>query len=98
MPGGEIPSSGSAGGSQSLLLWIGFGLALVTVAGAVVYAATTRSTTASWTSDSGLASNPKARSLLADLADLEDAFEEGEVDEASYERQRAEIYAELKNL
>jgi hypothetical protein len=98
MPGGEVPSSGSAGGSQSLLLWIGFGLALVTVAGAVVFAATTRSTTASRTSDPGLTSNPKARSLLADLADLEDAFEEGEVDEASYERQRAEIYAELRSL
>lgn len=98
MPGGETPSSGSAGGSQSLLLWIGFGLALVVVAVAVVYAVTSRNTTASRASDPGLTSNPKSRSLLADLADLEDAFEEGEVDEASYERQRAEIYAELRNL
>ena len=98
MPGGQVPSSGSAGGSQSLLLWIGFGLALVSVAGAVVYAVTSRRPTARRASGPGLTSNPKARGLLTDLADLEDAFAEGEVDEACYERQRAEIYAELKTL
>jgi hypothetical protein len=43
-----------------------------------------------------LASDARAQSLLADLADLEDAFEAGEVDGSSYERRRAEIYAELK--
>jgi hypothetical protein len=32
------------------------------------------------------------------LADLEDAFEAGEVDEATYERQRAELYEELRSL
>ncbi len=43
-----------------------------------------------------MASDAKARGLLAELADLEDAFEAGEVDEFSYERQRAAIYEELK--
>ena len=98
MPGGQVPSSESAGGSQGLLVWIGLGLALVSVVAAVVYAVTSRSSTVSRASSSGLTSNPKSGRLLADLADLEDSFEEGEVDEASYERQRAEIYAELKNL
>jgi hypothetical protein len=96
MPGGQIPSSGSAGGSQGPLLWLGVGLALVAVVGAVVYAATTRRSAAGGGPDEGLTADAKARSLLAELADLEDAFEAGEVDESSYERQRAEIYAELK--
>jgi hypothetical protein len=96
MPGGQVPSSGSAGGSQGPLLWIGVGLALVVVAGAVVYAATTRRPAAAGGADAGLASDAKARSLLAELADLEDAFEAGEVDGSSYERQRAAIYEELK--
>ena len=98
MPGGQVPSGRSAGGSQGPLLWIGVGLALAAVAGAVVYAVTSRRPSAGRASGAELTSNPRARELLADLADLEDAFEGGEVDEAAYERQRAEIYAELKTL
>jgi hypothetical protein len=98
MPAGQTQASGSAGGSQSLLLWMGIGLALVAVAGAAVYAVTARRSGVDWASAPALTSDPKARRLLASLADLEDAFEEGEVDEASYERQRAEIHAELKAL
>ena len=40
----------------------------------------------------------EVRKLLHQLADLEDALEAGEVDEAAYERQRAEITKELKSL
>jgi hypothetical protein len=98
MPAGQVPSGDAAGGSQGSLLWLGVGLALVAVAGAVVYAVTTRRTTAGRGSDAGLTSDARARSLLAELADLEDAFEAGEVDESYYERHRAEIYAELKSL
>jgi hypothetical protein len=36
--------------------------------------------------------------LLTDLADLEDTYEAGQVDETTYERQRAEIYDALKSL
>jgi hypothetical protein len=32
------------------------------------------------------------------LADLEDAFEAGEVDEATYQRQRAELREAIKSL
>jgi hypothetical protein len=35
---------------------------------------------------------------LAELADLEDALEAGQVDEVAYERRRAEIYEELRAL
>ncbi len=98
MPGGQVPSGGSAGGSQGPLLLVGVVLALVVVVGAVIYAATTRRPAAGGGADAGSTSGAKASSLLAELADLEDAFEAGEVDESSYERQRAEIYAELKNL
>jgi len=101
MPGGQVPSSGSAGGSQSLLLWIGFALALVAVAGALVYAVTSRrpddgqSAGGQAVSDPGPAFDPKTRELIARLADLEDAYEAGEVDEAAYVSQRMEIFREL---
>ena len=96
MPGGQEPSTGSAVGSQGPLLWIGVVVALAAVAGAAVYGATNRRPAAGWQRAPGLASDATARGLLADLVALEDAFEAGELDEASYERQRAEIYAELK--
>jgi hypothetical protein len=98
MPADQGMGGGTTGGSQSLLLWMGFGLALATIAGAVVYAMASRRPTAGGASGPELTSSPDARRLLAKLADLEDAFEEGQVDKASYERQRAEIYEELKSL
>jgi hypothetical protein len=36
--------------------------------------------------------------LLAELADLEEGFEAGEVDEATYQRERAAKYEALKSL
>ena len=98
MPGGQPQGNGSAGGSQGPLLWIGVGLALTAIAGAAVYAVTTRRPGTDRGTVPELDSDAKSSSLLADLADLEDALEAGEIDESSYERQRAEIYAELKSL
>jgi hypothetical protein len=45
-----------------------------------------------------LASNPQAHPLLAGLADLEEAFEAGQVDEETYQRQRAEKWEALRSL
>jgi len=45
-----------------------------------------------------LASNPQARPLLAELADLEEAFEAGQVDEETYQRHRAEKWEALRSL
>jgi hypothetical protein len=98
MPAGQASSSGSAIGSQSVLLWLGVVLAAAAVAGVFVYTATTGRPSASRQARPGLSANPKARRLLHQLADLDDALESGEVEEASYERQRAEITKELKSL
>ena len=82
-------------GNQGLLLWIGIGLAGLAVIGAVIYPMATRRPAA--VSAPNLASDRKARRLLADLADLEEAFEAGQVDETAYKRQRAELYKELRS-
>jgi hypothetical protein len=106
MPAGDQAAArvASTRGNQELLRWLGFALAGLAVFGAIVYALTPRrssglagkrSVTAS---GPDLVRNPKARQLLADLADLDDAFEAGQVDEASYEQQRVEIYEALKSL
>jgi hypothetical protein len=44
------------------------------------------------------ASTPAARRLFTELADLEERFEAGELDEAAYERQRAQLYEKLRSL
>jgi hypothetical protein len=100
-----MPSSGaqeatgaSSRGNQALLLWIGFGLAGLALIGAVVYSAAVARPAAAQPARRGVASDPRARSLLAELADLEEALEAGQIDEATYESQRTEIYRKLKSL
>ncbi len=101
---GMPPSSAQAGtgaatrGNQRLLLWIGVALAALTVVGAAIYPQVARRSAATPAPASSLASSPRARRLLAELADLEDAFEAGEIDEVTYERQRSEKREELKSL
>ena len=101
MPGGQATSGGSAVGSQGPLLWIGVAVVLVTVAGVAVYAATSRRPGSGHlaggqvVSDPGPEFDPKARELIAKLADLEDAYEAGEVDEADYVSQRMKLFREL---
>jgi len=98
MPAGSVTSGGAAAGSQGVLLWLGVVLAAVAVAGVFVYTATIGRPSAHQQARPRLSANPSARKLLHQLADLEDALEAGEVDEASYERQRADITMELKSL
>jgi hypothetical protein len=98
-PASNQGAAGSAAtGNQTLLLRIGFGLALLAVVGAMVYPLVVRRPAGAVPSTSSLAVNPKARPLLAELADLEDAFESGQIDEVTYERRRAEKREELKSL
>jgi hypothetical protein len=73
-------------------------LAALAVVGALVYPQVVRRPAGTAVSASNLAANPKARPLLAELADLEDAFESGQIDEVTYERRRAEKREELKSL
>jgi hypothetical protein len=97
-PGGQSVTGASAKGSQALLRWLGFALAGLAVLGAVVYPLAVRRTASARVPGSAprLAANPKARPLLADLAALEEAFEAGQIDQETYERQRAEKYELLK--
>lgn len=96
--GGQAAMGGAIRGNQGLLRWLGFGLAVLAVIGVVVYATLSRSSVAAPSPATRLASNPEARRTLADLADLEEAYEAGQVDETVYERQRAELYESLKAL
>jgi hypothetical protein len=95
--GGERETGATPRGNQPLILWLGIGLSVVAVAGVVVYSMTVRSSAAAGGAPD-LASNPEAQAQLAELADLEDALEAGQVDEVAYERRRAEIYEELRAL
>lgn len=85
-------------GNQPLILWLGVGLAALAVIAVVVYSMTARQPAAATSGGVDLASNPKAQGQLVELADLEEAFEAGEVDEAAYEHRRTEIYEELRSL
>jgi hypothetical protein len=99
------PASSGAGmtgatprGNQLLILWIGVGLAVLAVAGVVVYSMAAGPPAVAAAGRADLASNPKARGQLAALADLEDAFEAGQVNEVAYERRRAELYEKIRSL
>ena len=98
MSAGQSSGSAATPGSQGVLVWLGVVLAAAAVVGVFVYTATTGRPAARQQARPRLSANPQARKLLHQLADLEDALHAGEVDEAAYERQRAEITKELKSL
>jgi hypothetical protein len=96
---GLLDSAGApTRGNQQLLRWLGFALLGVAVVGVVVYSLSSRESASASVPAPELAANPRAQRLLSDLADLEEAFEAGQVDEATYARQRAELRDELKSL
>ena len=87
----------AARGNQELLRWLGMGLAALAVVGVVVYAASSKPAVRTGVVEQDLTADPEARRLVVELADLEDAFDAGQVDETTYERRRAEITRELKS-
>jgi hypothetical protein len=94
----DLATTGTAAGSsQGLLRWFGFALAGLAVVGVVVYGLSTRPAGAIAAAPN-LSANAQSRRLLAELADLEDAYAAGKVDDATYERQRAAKYEALKSL
>jgi len=98
MPAGNDPAaSASVRGNQELLRWLGMGLAALAVIGAIVYAAVTRSSTGTQDSETDLAADPETRRLVVELADLEDSFDAGQIDEVTYKGRRAELVRELKS-
>jgi hypothetical protein len=88
----------STQGTQELLRWFGLGLAALAVVGVVVYATSSNRLPPASTARPKLSADPESRRLLAKLADLEDAFERGNVDQASYERQKSELREAIKSL
>jgi hypothetical protein len=96
--GGQNVAGTSTRGSQALLRWLGFGLVALAVVGVVFYGATRSQPPRAAGSVPSLSANPETRKLLAELADLEDAFEAGRVDEADYERQRTDLHEAIKSL
>jgi hypothetical protein len=95
--GGERMSGATPRGNQPLILWMGIALAALAVAGVVVYSLAARQPAATTSGVTDLTSNPNVQDRLAELAELEEAFEAGELDEAAYERQRVELYEELRS-
>jgi hypothetical protein len=83
---------------QDLLRWLGFGLAGLAVVGAVLYSLLTRQRRASAQAAPALNANPEARRLLVELADLEEAYEAGRIDEETWQQQRAEKREAIKSL
>jgi hypothetical protein len=94
----QATTSAPTGGNQGLLRWLGLGLAVLAVVGALVYPVAIRRPAGDPQVPPSLTANAKARRLVADLADLEVAFEAGQIDAATYERQRADKYEALKSL
>ncbi|MBN1138673.1 MAG: hypothetical protein JXM73_18955 [Anaerolineae bacterium] len=84
--------------NQGLLRGLGFGLVSLAALGTVLYPLLTAKRRPTASTASTLASSPQARPLLAELADLEEAFEAGQVDEETYRRQRAEKWEALRSL
>ena len=82
--------------NQGLLRGLGFGLAVLAVLAAVLYPLLTARRRPPAAATLALAANPQARPLLAELASLEEAFEAGQVDEETYQRQRAEKWEALR--
>jgi hypothetical protein len=96
--GGAGAPAASSRGSQGILLWLGMILAVLAVVGVTVYAVGARQSPARSVRSPALDRGPQGRRLLAELADLEDAFAAGEIDESSYESQRARTYDALRAL
>jgi hypothetical protein len=98
MGAGSQRSAAASPGNQGLMRWLGLGLAGLAVAGAVLYPLVTRRPDPGRARRSSLMSNARARALVAELAKLEEAFEAGQVDEASYEQERAARHQALRSL
>lgn len=99
-PTGELgtAASGPTRGNQEFLRWFGFGLAALAVIGALVYPSVSKRSKAAPSAQRSLTTDPRARGLLGELAELEASYEAGLLDEDTYGRQRAEKYEALRSL
>ncbi len=91
---GETVAGVSSSGNQDALRQIGFALAFLAVGAVLAYSFLSKGRSPRRAPEP--ASEAPARRLLVELADLEDAFEAGQVTEADYARRRAQIYESLQ--
>ncbi|MGC9332608.1 MAG: hypothetical protein ACP5JJ_00550 [Anaerolineae bacterium] len=89
---------GSTLGNQGLLQAIGFGLAGLAVVAVVVYPFATRQSSRTQRQAQDLVVNPRARELLSELVLLEESYDAGRIDQASYRQRRSQIYGALKAI
>jgi hypothetical protein len=101
---GGMPSASPVGGAgsstrgnQGVLLWLGAALAFLAVLGAAIVPQVTRKPVKP-RRQLRLASDPTTRPLIVELADLQEAFDKGELDQVRYEQERARIYEELRSV
>lgn len=96
--GGQAGTAGSDRGHQRLLGFLGIPIVAMTLLAAVALLFAAPGLAAAPARRRKLSAEPRARRLLGELADLEDAREAGEVDQAGYERQRSELYGAIRAL
>jgi hypothetical protein len=96
--GTDLAAAGPVpGDNQGRMRLFGFALAALAVVGVVVYSLSSRPEAVT-ASGPNLTANAQSRRLLAELIDLEEAYAAGQVDDTTYERERAEKYDALKSL
>jgi len=78
--------------------WIALGLAALALVGVVIYPALRRSGTPASASESVEPAGARLTPLLQAIADLDDAFEAGRMDESSYRQQRQALKSEALAL
>jgi hypothetical protein len=96
--GAGSATGGSTPGNHGLLQWIGYGLAGLAVVAAVVYPFATRQSPRTRRQAQDLGADPRARELLSDLVLLEESYDAGRIDQASYRQRRSQIYGALKAI
>ncbi len=93
----DLTAGGPTPGSQGVLRGIGFGLVALVLGVGLVLAASNRRPAARAAAAPNLGGDARSRRLLSELADLEEAYAAGQIDDGTYERQRAEKYEALKS-
>ncbi len=96
--GGQAGSAGAGRGNQRLLGILGIPIIALTLLAAVAIVFVAPGLAAAPARRRRLSAEPRARPLLGELADLEEAREAGEVDQAGYERRRSEMVGAIRAL
>lgn len=95
---GQTAGEGVGRGNQRLLGSLGAAIVGLALLAAVVVPLAAPGRAVVRARSPKLGADPRSRRLLADLADLEDSREAGDVDQAGYERRRSELFQAIRAL